>query len=186
MKEYSALGILVLVCAVLGATWRVRRAGAGSVWVQLLGGMNVFAAALLAWMTAAALLIAFNNELLSIAFLKWSSIGFAIVFSLIWIIHGVVPQKVAAGKSGKMMIAHVLLLIGTVVHGSVTFYMPALVWLGLVNREAGAVLPWMAIFTLPAACILWAIGIALIVDSTHDPLLDARAPARSDGAGPGT
>lgn len=64
--------------------------------------------------------------------------------------------------------AALLLAIGTVVHGSVTFYMPVLVWLGLLSDEATALLPWLAIFTLPLACVCWAVGMALIVDAGSD------------------
>ena len=117
-------------------------------------------------MTAVTLFMAFNGELeLSEDFLKWSSIGFVVSSALAWVVLGLVPQHAAEGKGEKMMLGHVLLLIGTVAHGSVTFYMPVLIWLGLLNKQAGAVLPWLAIFTLPVACLSWAVGFNYIIDS---------------------
>ena len=182
MNGYVAFAVLVLAFVVVGVTWRIRRTRNGSALVQLLGGMNVFAAALLAWMTAVALFIAFNGELeLSPAFLKWSSIVFVIACALLWVTRGLVPQEIQEGKGAKVMLGHLLLLIGTVAHGSITFYMPVLIWLGVLDEEAGAVLPWLAIFTLPAACVLWVIGLTHILDSRSNKRLQAmretRAPA---------
>ena len=174
MSGYVAFAVSVLAFVVVGVTWRVRRARNGSAVVQLLGGMNVFAAALLAWMTAVALFIASNGELgLSATFLKWSSVVFVIACAVLWITRGLVPQDIQQGKGAKVMLGHMLLLIGTAAHGSVTFYMPVLVWLGVLDEEAGAVLPWLALFTLPAACVLWGIGFALIVDSRGNKRVQA-------------
>ena len=80
------------------------------------------------------------------------------------------------------MLGHMLLLIGTVVHGSVTFYMPVLIWLGLLKEEAGAVLPWFALVTLPAACILWGVAFALIIDSASNKRLQATRQTRAHEA----
>jgi hypothetical protein len=149
---------------VLGVSWRVRRTGSGSVVAEVIGGLNILAAALLCWLTAVFLFMASHNELnLPTEFLKWSAIAFCAVSCIVWVAYGMPPRTVASGKRGRLLLGHLLILVGTVAYGSVTFYLPVLIWLDLLPMEAGATLPWFAIFTLPAACLLWAIGFALIV-----------------------
>ncbi len=61
-----------------------------------------------------------------------------------------------------MFFGHALLLIGTVVHGSVTFFLPLYVWLGWMSKDAGTVLPWFALITTPFASFVWIVGIWLV------------------------
>jgi hypothetical protein len=183
MNGYVAFAMAIFAFVLVGVTWRIRRTHHGSPLVQLLGGMNVFAAALLAWMTAVALFTMFNGELgLWTALLKWSSVVFVIACAILWVTRGLVPHQIEEGKAEKVWRGHLLLLIGTLAHGSVTFYAPVLIWLGVLDSEAGAVLPWLAIFTLPVACVLWAIGFTHIFDSRSNKRLQATRETRAPEA----
>ena len=166
MNKYIIFATFIASFVVIGVVRRTSRTRKGNVAAQLLGGLNVFAAALLAWMTLVTLFMALNNNLgLPDAFLNWSSVTFVIVIAVLWISRGLVPQSIIVEKRKQMWFGHCCVLVGTAIHGSVTFYVPILVWLGLLTQEDAAVLPWFAILTLPIACILWGIGLILIFKS---------------------
>jgi hypothetical protein len=156
----------VAALVIAGVIRRTRRSGHGKALVQLAGGLNVFAAALLAFMTVVTLFISLNNQLrLGTEFIVESSLVFVVVISFVWVIRGLVPIEIVPGGKGKLLLGHFLLIVGTVAHGSVTFFMPFLVWLGLMSNEATTVLPWLAFLTFPAASVVWIIGFALICRS---------------------
>ena len=82
------------------------------------------------------------------------------------------PIEAVPNSNGKLVLGHFLLIVGTVAHGSVTFFMPFLAWLNLISSEAAAVLPWLAILTLPAAFVVWIVGMALIWNSSSNNFLN--------------
>ena len=82
---------------------------------------------------------------------------------------GLVPHTTGYGRAWRLWLGHLLILAGTLAYGSVSFYMPALVWLGLVEGEHTAVLPWLAFFTLPVAMVLWPSGLAFLLASAEPP-----------------
>jgi len=163
MNGIARAGICALVFILAGLTWRVRRDGEGSVLWQFFGGLNVFVSLILAWMTAVFLFGSFHNELVSGQFFVWGSAIGALVLCAIWVVRGLVPRYV--GDAGRAAFGHLMLAIATVVHGSVTFYLPVVIWLGLIDASSAAVVPWLALITLPIACLCWAVGLAMIRDS---------------------
>ena len=88
MNKYIIFATFIASFVVIGVVRRTSRTRKGNVAAQLLGGLNVFAAALLAWMTLVTLFMALNNNLgLPDAFLNWSSVTFVIVIdrkSVVW------------------------------------------------------------------------------------------------------
>ena len=173
MYLYVIFTITVAALVIVGVINRTRRNKRGKALVQLAGGLNVFAAALLAFMTAVTLFIALNNHLqLGTKFIAGSSLVFVIVICFFWIIRGLVPIEAVPNSNGKLVLGHFLLIVGTVAHGSVTFFMPFLAWLNLISSEAAAVLPWLAILTLPAAFVVWIVGMALIWNSSSNNFLN--------------
>jgi|SRR5450759_1449396 hypothetical protein len=173
MYPYVIFTITVAALVIAGVIRRTRRSGRGNALAQLAGGLNVFAAALLAFMTFAILFISLNNQLrLGTEFIVGSSLVFVVVICLYWVFLGLVPIEIVPGSNGKLLLGHFLLIVGTVAHGSVTFFMPFLVWVGLISNEATAVLPWLAFLTFPAAFVLWVIGLTLIWKSNSNNLLE--------------
>lgn len=167
MHPYVIFTITVAVLVIAGVIRRTRRSGRGNALAQLAGGLNVFAAALLAFMTFA-LLVTLR---LGAEFMVGSSLAFVIVICLYWVFLGLVPIEIIPGSIGKLLLGHFLLIVGTMAYGSVTFFIPFLVWLGVLSNEASASLPWLAFLTFPAALVVWTIGLALIWKSDSSNLL---------------
>ena len=94
---------------------------------------------------------------------------------------GLVPTETAPGSNGKLLRGHFMLIVGTLAHGSVTFFMPLLVWLGLISHEATAVLPWFAVLTLPAAVVLWVVGLIFVWESNANNSPGRRMKAKIRG-----
>jgi hypothetical protein len=152
---WYVLGLLaVVITVVAGVTQRVRRAGLPNAALdQLAGGLNVFVAAMLVSTTFA---IFIHNYVVP------TVIAFAALWIAVWIARGLVPLRDRYENGGKAALGHVLLLLGSLLFGSVTFFIPFFEWLGIYQEGVGATLPWLGFITFPIALILWPTGLVLI------------------------
>jgi len=164
---WYVLGLLaVVITVVAGVTRRVRRAGLpDAALVQLAGGLNVFIAAMLVSTTFA--LFKFNDN-----YLVPTVIAFAAVLIAVWIARGLVPLRDRYENGGKAALGHVLLLLGSLLFGSVTFFIPFFEWLGIYQEGVGVALPWLGLITFPIALILWPAGLVLIWTSPPNKSLE--------------
>jgi hypothetical protein len=153
----------------------VRIAGKRPAWHrplnQFFGGLNVAAAALLVFLTGGMFVVMplgqfFDHEATVPLLILAAAAGlFVLLLAFAWARWGLVPHTIVAGRAWRLWLGHVLVVAGTLAYGSVTFYMPALVWLGLIESEAMAVLPWLAFVTWPLALLFWSVAFFLILGS---------------------
>jgi hypothetical protein len=152
---------------------------------QLFGGLNMAAAALLVFLTIGFIAVMGLEETipggLGAPFMEVLTYGaglFVLAMGFVWARWGLVPHTTAPDKVSRLAVGHLLILIGTVGYGGVTFYLPVLAWLGIVPWEATAVLPWLVLITFPMATIVWPTGLVLIFSSRAPVNTGARVAKR--------
>ena len=178
----TVLGAAAFVA--IGVSWTTARNGRPwrRAFVQLVGGANIFAAALLAFLTCVSLVFmglqrSFTPEPYDV--LRIGTLSFVVAASFVWVKWGLVPNTTARGKGWSLVLGHLLIALGTVAYGSVTFFLPVLIWFGILE-EASAMLMWYALFTLPLACVLWPIGLLLVIKSRSPGAADLLVAARGE------
>jgi hypothetical protein len=166
MIWYVSSFLAVAVIVVAGVTRRVRRAGLPDAAVaQLAGGFNVFVAAMLAFTTFA--LFKFGGE-----HFVFAAIAFSGVLTILWIAKGLVPLRDRYENGRKAALGHILIFVGTLLFGSVTYFIPLFEWLGIYPIDSGVGLPWLGLITFPIALVLWPSGLALIWQSRPNKSLE--------------
>jgi hypothetical protein len=156
MQWYFAGTLMTVIAVIIGVRRRVRRDGMPDAMVgQLIGGINIYIAAMLAFVTFA--LFKFGDF-----YFVHASVAFALLLAAAWVVWGLVPVRDRYETGWKGVIGHILVLLGTMLFGSVTYFIPVLEWFGILPGGSGAVLPWLGLITFPIALLLWPLGLWLV------------------------
>lgn len=90
---YVAVVLTLVVLTIVGVTKRTRKDGVPEAAIpQLVGGLNVFAAGIIAFMTMCAMAAT------DVSFLLGATPLFSVVLCFVWVTRGLVPVAVAEGQ----------------------------------------------------------------------------------------